>query len=684
MNILKISIFLSLFIALNLNCDGCDSEPSDLDLGKIDAPHPNDFGGNRVDTRVQICEPNAFLQCKKENTPSIEKCSEDGTEILDAACPTEEGPAICRNAKCVQVACIPGQGRCLEDGAREACNAMGTQWESLEKCKGAEQCEAGNCLDRCALSELTRSYVGCEYWSVELDNALLNNEGKLPADREPPFAIVLANTSTDYDALVNIYSEEGVIASADASRLVGSTVMFPGVDLVTVKSQLVGQDGVKLLDISGPIKNVPLPRQSILTLILPTRRLPFKESSLSKSSYKIKSSQPIVAYQFNPLCCNYNFTNDASLLLPKSALTKNYMFMSYEVWRPDGGDISYSPTLTVLATEKDTKVTIKLPASTKGLTFPELLYPNSNARILGPNVSGEVTTTLQPHEVLNLGAMARDHDITGARITATKPVAVFGGHTCAFVPHGNAACDHLESQLFPMETWGRRFFATPLKMRGKGERTTLEGTYFKFLALENQTEVATGINLNYREDVDILRHTSGAVKPCLAFSEKPEEGKFTLNAGQFCVVGSKKVFIAESGKPLLVGAFLSGQGSVEKDPKFGSHAGDPAFFLVPPEEQFRAEYSFLTPKTYFVSYITIVIQPGAGISLDGMNLDLQQFDYELLDDLGVARIHIPVEPGPHFVKSENQIPFGLIVYGYDDYVSYAFTGGLNLTKLNEL
>ncbi len=671
-------VFIVSFFILALGCSGCPDNPIDpveSDLSMKD-------GGS--DLPETICEADTIVRCGAENTAAIQKCSSDGTMTFPASCPTTNGPEVCRDAVCVSVACIPNQGRCLVDGAREKCNSDGSAWETLESCSGAAQCEAGNCLDRCQVAELNRSYIGCEYWAVELDNALLNEDGDLPTEEEPPFAIVLANTSTEYDALVNVYSDSGDFAIADASRLVGSDTIFPGVPLVTVRSELVDQNGVKLLDVSGPIENIPLPRQSILTLILPERRLPFKESSLSKSAYRVVSSQPIVAYQFNPLCCNYNFTNDASLLLPKSALTSDYMFMGYEVWTPAGGDTSYSATMTVVATEPDTRVTVNLRPSSRGVAYSDILYPNSSDLIVGPSDQGMITTTLQPHEVLNLGAMARDHDLTGARIATSKPVSVFGGHTCAFVPDGNAACDHLESQLFPMETWGRRFYAAPLKIRGNVAETTLEGTYFKFLALENQTVISTGINLNYREDVNVLRQTSGAVKPCQDFSTDPASGIFTLDAGDSCVVGSKKMFVAESGKPLMVGAFLSGQGSVEANPAFGSHAGDPAYFLVPPEEQFRSEYSFLTPPTYFVSYITIIIQPGFTIKLDGVDLDLSDFDFEVLEEAGITRAHIPVEPGPHYVTSQNQIPFGLVVYGYDDYVSYAYTGGLNLTKLNEL
>ncbi len=253
------------------------------------------------------------------------------------------------------------------------------------------------------------------------------------------------------------------------------------------------------------------------------------------------------------------------------------------------------------------------------------------------------------------------------------------------MPDGNAACDHLESQLFPVETWGRRFIASPLKIRGDltGGAQTLEGTYFKFLALEDGTTVQTDFNLNYQDNPDAMRQTSGATLPCRDFSDEPELGEFTLDAGDSCVIGSKVTFVAESGRPLMVGAFLSGQGSVEENPQFGDHNGDPAFFLVPPEEQYRSDYSFLTPDTYFVSYLTVLIQPGFTVTLDGQELDLTQFDYEVLEDRNIARAHIPVEPGPHFVESQNQIPFGIIVYGYDDYVSYAFTGGLDLTKLNE-
>lgn len=660
---------------LGVGCQNCGNMPT------VPVDDAGDDDMSTSDVPAVVCEPGELITCREENTPAIDVCNESGTAIEPGSCPTSP-PQVCRDDECVEVTCLPNSRRCVDANTAQTCDAQGSSWLAEQTCAAGSRCESGNCLNRCQLADITNSYIGCEYWAVELDNALLNEDNVLPPERHPPFAIVLANTSTDYDAQVTVYTADGEFAMADAERVVGADIQFPGDDLVTVRSEVVDPDGIQLVAIDGAVDRISLPRQSIMTLVLPRRLMPYQASTLTQNGYRVVSTQPVVAYQFNPLCCNYNFTNDASLLLPTSALTGNYTFLSYEVWKPQGSATSYAATLTVIGTEPNTDVTVRLRPPQNDAPYSEILYATGDG-ITGPNDQGVVTARLQPHDVLNLGAKLADYDLTGATITASEPVAVFGGHTCAYVPDGLPACDHLESQLFPVETWGQRFIAAPLKIRAlDGAASTLEGTFFKFVALEDQTEVQTGFNLDFQSNPDALRQTSGATRPCRDFSDAPEIGTFTLDAGQSCVIGSKKTFVAESGRPLMVGAFLSGQGSVESNPMFGDHNGDPAFFLVPPSEQYRSSYSFLTPPTYFVSYLTVLIQPGFTVSLDGQTLDLTQYDYELLEDRNVARAHIPVEPGPHFVESENQIPFGIVVYGLDDYVSYAFTGGLDLTKLN--
>ena len=41
---------------------------------------------------------------------------------------------------------------------------------------------------------------------------------------------------------------------------------------------------------------------------------------------------------------------------------------------------------------------------------------------------------------------------------------------------------------------------------------------------------------------------------------------------------------------------------------------------------------------------------------------------------------LEVAPGPHYISTPDDTPFGIMVYAYDRAVSYAFPGGLNLVK----
>lgn len=686
---------LTIFTIWGAGCGGCD-DTQENNKTKDMTPAPIDMKGDlkpEVDMPPKICEPGQVQSCRRENTPSVDVCNEQGTGIEPGSCP--EGN-VCRQDQCVQVACVPNQRRCGAgaDGAiiPQRCDENGEKYEDLDACPEGTRCEEGSCLNRCEQAEQTKSYIGCEYWAVELENHLLYDDAErpIPADKHPPFAVVLANTSTTYDAKITVYEDADVIAQVVPSRVVGSDIMQPGQELVTVYSEIVNGQGNRIRTLTGEIKELELPRGAVMTLILPHKRIPFGQTSLTKAAYRVVSDQPVVAYQFNPLCCNYNYTNDASLLLPKGALTENYMFLGYAVWA--GGqqrlDKPYSATMTIMATEEDTDVTIRLrkPKTGQGgqeKPYTELLYPKSDARIVGPDDQGVMTIKLQPHEALNLGGAGKSpvQDLTGAIVKASKPVAVFGGHTCAFVPFNRGACDHMESQLFPMETWGSRFVLSPLKLRTQGiQGTSREGTYWKFVARKDDTVIRVGKDISVSNG-SVLGPADEGVPSCESFSDDPTTGQFTLDAGQTCEFGTRALLFAQASSPIMIGAFLSGQQSVDPNAEFGDHAGDPAFFIVPPEEQYRTSYSFLAPATYFQSYVTVTMAPGFPVLLDGQPIDLKSVDYDELSEQNFVRAHIPIKPGPHSIEA--LVPFGIVVYGYDDYVSYAYTGGLNLTKLAE-
>jgi hypothetical protein len=102
--------------------------------------------------------------------------------------------------------------------------------------------------------------------------------------------------------------------------------------------------------------------------------------------------------------------------------------------------------------------------------------------------------------------------------------------------------------------------------------------------------------------------------------------------------------------------------------------GDPSLILAAPEEEYRSNYIFLTPSAYAFDFINLIAPTGAVVSLDGVGLDGSAFSPISGTDYYVARL--PVSDGIHEIAAS--APVSVVVYGYDDDVSYGYLGGLGL------
>ena len=121
-----------------------------------------------------------------------------------------------------------------------------------------------------------------------------------------------------------------------------------------------------------------VPPLGLEVFYLPHRDI--ESTSITPKAYRIRSSIPIVAYQFNPLDNEEVFSNDASLLLPSHVLGKDYLVMTREQ--------SFERLrgfLTVIAvSEEPTQVTVTVTAETQQLTgtIPPLLPGDTFTTVL--------------------------------------------------------------------------------------------------------------------------------------------------------------------------------------------------------------------------------------------------------------------------------------------------------------
>lgn len=686
---------------LLLGCAGGDGPSGDpADAGELpDAGDPGivdaapDFAG----MEFEVCVPGTRLQCTEDGLGLV-VCNADGTGYTSRSCAPD---GICRADPLGCTNCIPGRRKCQDDETVLRCDAENDAWVPAESCdpgNTGKVCELGVCVSLCELAEKLSSYIGCEYWAVDLDNAFVpsGGQGGYYDAAGAQYAIVVSNTSTKYGVRVDIHNTLGpVTADSDGNPL--PTDPIPPM-------------GLRIFNLP---RTYEVPREGGGT---ETIYMEAEGTMLAPVAYRIKSSLPITAYQFNPLENVGVFSNDASILLPTNALGRYHIVMTREQTFTD-----LKGYLTVIGTfDGQTEVVVKVTAPTlPGPDIPAMVPGETRSFLLGR------------YDVLNIETNAFGADLTGSIVTASKPVAVFGGSEAANAPNTTHCCpggvceyaghwmecltrtdclcewpknvageskdvkcrhnydcisyntccaDHLEMQLFPVKTWGTRYVATHSYPRG-GERDV-----WRILAAENQTKVTTYPN---------------------------QSGILVLDQGEWVDFETDGHFEIVAQKPVLVGQFLAAQDA--PDPNIGfvgpndASTGDPSFILAVPVEQFRKEYVFLAPDKYMFDCVNIIAPVGVPVFLDGRELKREDLTFQPIRDIlaelkkhegftdpaqlnrrfgdyhvvGVdgkwAVWRLIVSDGVHTARADE--PFGVISYGYDQYVSYGYPAGLNLEDL---
>ncbi|MGN6104613.1 MAG: IgGFc-binding protein [Kofleriaceae bacterium] len=579
------------------------------------------------------------------------RCNGSTYEVCNAGVwsTQDECPVACADGLgCVE--CQPG-GNVCQDGNVHACDASGHVGGQVTACTGSDLCSGGACVDACADAAMKRSYVGCEYWAVDLDNAVevLGVQGSSACSTPGAKRVTrraCANSGltavaglcdppneacpsgyTCQDTPICILDAQGspfaVVVSNPQPRAVDVTVTA-GTGQSFTQSVPAGQVAALLPQMNG------IPDQSV------------DGTGTESKAYKVVAQLPIVAYQFNPLDNVNVFSNDASLLIPRTAYDVEYHAMSWPTTDRRPQNHAYHGYVSIVAHEDNTVIEVTPTAAVRASATQPAIAANTATQF-----------TLAAHEVLTLQA-AGSGDLTGTKVRSvngTTTFGVFGGHEAmgfgemsgpSGYPSGPCCADHIEEMLFPTSTWGKTFAIARSQSRGTNEPDLL-----RIMAQKPNTQVT--------------------------FDPPPIGTCGTLQPGKFCQVKIQGDTAITSNEPILIGHYLE---SAIWQSLFGGSIGegDPDLALAVPTEQFRTEYTILVPNAYAKNFISIAAGPSGVVRVDGLAVQTTPFAN------GAYRsARQRVNAGQHKISCPDGC--GVLVYGYADAVSYMFAGGLDLKQI---
>ncbi len=487
----------------------------------------------------------------------------------------------------------------------------------------------------CEQAAMAKAYVGCDFWPTVVANNVWSIFD---------YAVVVANAGSE-DADVTVTGPGGVSKSAKVASGSLAKIYLPWV------TALKGAD----TDSCGVA--TPLPGSV----------------RANKSAYHLVASRPVTVYQFNaleykgqggeagkswaacpgnktcptnggPVGC-FSFSNDASLLLPSTAMTGNYRVTGIHGWTANG---LFGPQdvlgayVAITATQDGTTVAFKV--SSRGRVL-------AGGGIAATSAGGTVNLTMNAGDVVELvGESKTASDLSGSLVTANKPVQVIAGVPCMQMPLGTQACDHLEESVFPAETLGKDYLVTV----PTGPKGNVVGHVVRIYGNRD------GTTLTYAPT-------------------RPAGAPTTINAGDVVDVGEVRTDFRVTGSAeFAVGSFMLGGAKLDPTTAAPNQKGDPSMSFATAIEQYRKRYIFLAPDDYDTSYVDIIHESGTTLTLDGTTppagIAIGATGYS------VSRARLGAgKAGAHELTASK--PVGLQVMGYGSYTSYQYPGGLNLKSI---
>ena len=320
-----------------------------------------------------------------------------------------------------------------------------------------------------------------------------------------------------------------------------------------------------------------------------------------------------------------NSTSEGFLGLPVSLLGKRYVIASYSP--------SFSSFIQVVAKEQ-TRVQFRLRIPDGG----DIKYNGK---------------TYKDGQLLNVSLAALDsflllgkwYELTGTVITSDKPIAVFSGNDCTFVPENVEPCNHLVEQMPPYFSLGRTYFT---------RRTA--GDIFRVIAADNKTAVYVDKKLE-RRDLQEGHHFD--IPQC---------------STQFSAINTSK--------PSLLVHYSKGKSDINSKSK-------PFMTIVPSENQWSNDYMLEVPKDLnnhdFNGALNITIKTNrrGGFRVKSLTLT-GNFNWSVIPNTEYSTTSLKLNGRSHHVyHSSPLVNFSAIFYGELGGKSFGFPAGLGALDFDE-
>lgn len=376
-----------------------------------------------------------------------------------------------------------------------------------------------------------------------------------------------------------------------------------------------------------------------------------KQEVVEYKAIHVYSKNPIAVYAIT----NSGATTDSYLGLPVQSLGTEYLASCYYDDHYNFGLPWLAGEFLIIAPYDDTHVTIH------NVRAPTRHDPDGN--VPGHDAGDTWDITMQKGQtylVQSTGLGYGDDDLTGTKITSSKPIGFISGHQRTSIPIGatNDSKDHLCEMYPPVDRWGSEYYDMPMAGR------TVCGDYIRLIAGEDNVTIAE----NGRQ-IAVLSNKGDFVDRTLITD--PVVYKSVDNNGN------------PNGKKFLTVQFAYSEHE-NGDPGLG----DPFTIIMTPREQFQTRILFRCPNnnasgpggsyTHYATFITLTDSVNK-IKLNGKSItSYNVVGRTPIPSTNMSAIRIKALSSNAVYLAECGAPFALYLYGFTDVESYGHPAGMAL------